>query len=165
MNKDRNALKAGTFIVVSFILALAVVVAIKDFGHFAEKSVVRAARFKLSDDLGGLRVGDDLRVGGYKVGSVTSVEPVGLDGKSEQAMVVTFTLPTKYVLRDGAKVSVQTSLTGAAILNIQDLGTGTLLPETAQLAGVPDPKSSFLNNLGDVKVAEAVANANAAITQ
>jgi phospholipid/cholesterol/gamma-HCH transport system substrate-binding protein len=164
MNKDRNALKAGTFIVVSFILALAVVVSIKDFGNFAEKSVVRAARFKMSDDLGGLRVGDDLRVGGFKVGSVKSVEPVGLDGKSEQAMVVTFTLPTKYTLRGGAKVSVQTSLTGAAILNIQDLGTGALLSDNEQLAGIPDPKSSFLNNLGDVKVAETVANVNATVT-
>jgi phospholipid/cholesterol/gamma-HCH transport system substrate-binding protein len=165
MNKDRNALMAGSFIVVSCVLALAVVVAIKGTGNFSEPTQVRAARFKLSDDLGGLRVGDDLRVGGFKVGSVKSIDLVGLDGKQEQAMIVTFTMPTRYVLRDGAKVSVQTSLTGAAILNIQDMGTGALIPDGTQVAGTPDPKSSFLNNLGDVKVAETVANANAAITQ
>ena len=157
MNKDRNALKAGAFIVVSFVLAVAVVISIKDFGSLAEKSVVRSARFKMADNLGGLRVGDDLRVGGFRVGSVKSIEPVGLDGKSEQAVIVHFTLPESYVLRDGAKVAVETSLTGAALLNVTDLGTGNPLPGGTPLAGVPDPKNQFLATLGEAKVAEAVA--------
>src|SRR5437867_11475724 len=99
MNKDRNALKAGTFIVVAAILALAVVVAIKDFGHFAEATKVQAVRFKLSDDLGGLRVGDDARVGGFKVGSVLTIEPVNVEAGAagkEPALMVTFSLPKKY---------------------------------------------------------------------
>jgi ABC-type transporter Mla subunit MlaD len=165
MNKDRNALKAGTFIVVSFILAVAVVVSIKDFGNFAEKSVVRSARFKMADNLGGLRVGDDLRVGGFRVGSVTSIEPTGFDGKSEQTVVVNFTIPEKYVLRDGAKVAVETSLTGAALLNVQDLGTGNAIPDGTAVAGVPDPKNAFLANLGEAKVAEAVAELKETIAQ
>ena len=165
MNKDRNALKAGTFIVVSCVLAFAVVIAINDFGRLSEASKVRAARFKLADNLGGLRVGDDLRIGGYKVGSVKSIEPSGLDGKQDQAILVTFTLPEKYVLREGAQVAVETSLTGASLLNITNLGTGKLIPDGTPVAGIPDPKSAFLANLGDAKVAEAVAELKETIAQ
>src|SRR5688500_6643037 len=100
MNKDRNALKAGTFIVVAVILSAAVVVAIKDFRRFGEASAVRAVRFKLADELGGLRVGDEVRVGGFKVGSILTVDPVNVDDGQEAALVVTFSLPKKFVLRD-----------------------------------------------------------------
>jgi len=40
-------------------------------------AIPRFVRFKLTEDLGGLRVGDELRVGGFKVGSVKSIEPAG----------------------------------------------------------------------------------------
>src|SRR5687767_5432886 len=123
MNKDRNALLAGTFIVVSWILAVGIVVAIKDFGSFAEPVQVRSVRFKLSDDIGGLRVGDDVRVGGLNVGSVKSIEPVELD-TADAALVIKFSLPRKFVLRQGAKVAVQSGLTGSTNLNIENLGTG-----------------------------------------
>src|SRR5688572_4762353 len=158
MNKDRNALKAGTFIVISAILTLAVIVAIKDFGRFAEKSSVRTARFKMADDLGGLRVGDEVRVGGFKVGSIQSVEPLDFGGKEEAVMLVRFTMPDQYILRDGAVVGVQTSLTGSSVLNVQSLGTGNPVDPSAALAGVPDPKTTALNSLGQTQFAEAVTS-------
>jgi len=34
---------------------------------------MRNVRFELTDDVGGLRVGDDVRVGGFKVGQVHSI--------------------------------------------------------------------------------------------
>ncbi len=157
MNNERNALKAGTFIVIAFVLAVGVVVSIKGFGGFAEPSQVRRVRFTLADDLGGLRVGDEVRVGGFKVGGIHSIELTGSDGSQPQALLVTFGVPKKYVFREGAKVAVQTSLTGAAILNVQDLGSGAEIPEGVAVAGMPDPKSQFLANLGEAKVAEAVA--------
>ena len=155
MNKDRNALKAGTFIVVSFILGAGIIIAIKDFGRFAEPAQVRSVRFRLSDDLGGLRVGDELRVGGFKVGSVKTIEPAELEG-GESGLVVTFTVPRKYVLREGATVGVQTGLTGASVLNVVDLGRGQPLPDDAFLAGVSDPKTRLLASLGEARVAETV---------
>ncbi len=52
---------------------------------------MRQARFKLSDDLGGLRVGDEVRVGGYKIGSVQSVQLVNAeDAKALPELVVEF---------------------------------------------------------------------------
>lgn len=151
MNKDRNALKAGTFIVVSFFLAVAVIVAIKDFGRFTEPVNLRAVRFKLTDDIGGLRVGDEVRLGGFKVGSIKTIDAVGADGATSEppALVLVFTLPRRYVLREGASVAVQTSLTGAAVLNITDVGNGQPVGDGVAVAGVPDPKSVLFTGLGE----------------
>ena len=66
MARDRNELKAGIFIVVSIVLVIGVIVAIKGVGRFIEPRQVRTAVFTLKDDIGGLRVGDDVRVGGLK---------------------------------------------------------------------------------------------------
>ena len=155
MNRDRNALKAGTFIVVAFILGAGIIVAIKDFGRFAEPAQVRSVRFKLSDDLGGLRVGDELRVGGFKAGSVKTIEPAEFEG-GESGLVVTFTVPRKFVLREGAAVGVQSGLTGSSVLNVVDLGRGQPLPDDAVLVGVSDPKTRLLATLGEAKIAETV---------
>jgi ABC-type transporter Mla subunit MlaD len=156
MNKDRNALKAGTFIVVAVILAGAVVVAIKDFGHFAEPTRVQAVKFKLGDDLGGLRVGDDARVGGFNVGSVVAVEPVDLESGREPALIVKFSLPRRFVLREGTKVGVQSGLTGSTVLNVEDLGAGAPIADGAVLAGTGDPKAKLLAQLGEMKISETV---------
>ena len=147
MKKDRNAFKAGLFIVVSIILAVAIVVSIKGVG-LAESRETRAVAFKFSDDLGGLRVGDDVRVGGHKVGVINSIEPVGLDG-TDPRLLVTFTVPSKYRFRSDAVVGVQTTLTGSSALNITDLGKGPMLADNQVLDGAPDPKSSALASLGD----------------
>lgn len=147
MKKDRNAFKAGLFIVVAIILAVVIVVSIKGVG-LAEGRDTRAVAFKFSDDLGGLRVGDDVRVGGHKVGVIRSIEPVGLDG-TEPRLLVTFTVPTKYRFRSDAIIGVQTSLTGSSALNVTDLGKGTVLADNQVLDGTPDPKSSALASLGD----------------
>jgi phospholipid/cholesterol/gamma-HCH transport system substrate-binding protein len=157
MNKDRNALKAGTFIVIASVLTLAITIAIKDFGRFAESAQVRTVRFKLSDDLGGLRVGDEVRVGGFKVGTIQSIEPVDFGGKEEAVMEVRFSLPTKYVLREGTTVGVQSTLTGSSSLNVLSLGQGNPADASVALVGVSDPKTRALNSLGDTKFAETVS--------
>ena len=158
MNKDRNALKAGTFIVVSTVLTIAIVVAIKDFGRFAESSGVRTARFRLADNLGGLRVGDEVRVGGFKVGSVKAIEPAGLDGGEEAALHVRFTIPDKFVLREGAVVGVENGLTGSAVLNVTDLGRGNPVPPSVALVGASDPKTRVLASLGDLQLGDTVTS-------
>jgi ABC-type transporter Mla subunit MlaD len=156
MNKDRNALKAGTFIVVSAVVVGGIVAAVKDWGRFSEPAQVRSVKFKLTDDIGGLRVGDELRVGGFKVGSVKAIEPAGMNGIEEASLLVTFTVPRKYVLREGTTVGVQSGLTGSTVLNIQDMGRGKPLADDAVLAGIGDPKGRLFANLGDVKIAETV---------
>jgi hypothetical protein len=146
MKKERNATKAGFFIVFSAALIVVIVLAIKGGGHLAEPMQSRVVRFKLSDDLGGLRVGDDVRVGGYKVGAVSAIDPDDLDG-AEPHLLVTFSLPARYKLHSDAIVGVQTSLTGTTCVNVAGLGSPARPEATGSLVGTPDPKAVALAGL------------------
>lgn len=148
MNKERNALRAGLFIVVSTLLIVVVIVSIKGAGRFTEGRLTRTVSFKLSDDIGGLRVGDDVRVGGWKVGSVQSIQPADLEG-SDPRLEVTFTLPARFRIKQNARVGIQTTLTGATALNIDSLGTGTEYAEADRIPGRPDPKTALFASLGE----------------
>jgi uncharacterized protein YjbJ (UPF0337 family) len=147
--KERNALKAGLFIVITIVLIVAIVVSIKGGVRFTEPRQTRTAAFRLSDDIGGLRVGDEVRVGGHKVGAIRDITPVGLDTPDPRLMV-TFTLPARYPLRADARVGVQTTLTGTSVLNVESLGTGPMLADGQVMAGRPDPKTAIFAGLGEV---------------
>jgi ABC-type transporter Mla subunit MlaD len=143
----RNELKAGAFIVITFVLVAAVIVWIR--GATMGATQVRAVTFKLGDDLGGLQVGDDVRLGGYKVGIVREIAPEGLEG-NDPHLLVKFSIPATYALRADAVVGIQTTLTGTTDLNITSVGAGGPLAEGQALAGRPDPKSALFASLGNV---------------
>ena len=151
MAKDRNALKAGLFILTSLVLMIAVVVAIKGVGRIVEPQQVRTATFNLADDLSGLRLGDDVRVGGLKVGAVRSltIEPAA-DEKSQPRIVVAFHMPRRIVIRDGARVGVQSTITGTSWLNFDTLGTGRPLGEDVALPGRPSGYTQLMNAASDL---------------
>src|SRR5437667_6667128 len=65
-------------------------------------------------------------------------------------------MPKTFVLRDGAKVGVQSGLTGSTVLNIDDLGHGPVLADGAMVAGLADPKSRLFAQLAEAKVSETV---------
>jgi ABC-type transporter Mla subunit MlaD len=169
MTSERNAFKAGLFIVFAVALGIAIVISIKGAGRLTGPRQTRTAYFKLTDDLGGLRVGDDVRIGGHKVGVVQSIELVDAEGdasaKGEPRLAVAFRMPQKVVLREGLKLSVQTTLTGASVLNIESLGMGQPLDASASLIGSPDPKSALIAALGKLtpKLETAVSDAQVAI--
>jgi len=145
VSKERNELKAGAFIVITFVLAVVVVVWINGAGM--GPSQVRTVAFKLSDDIGGLRVGDDVRLGGFKVGIVRDIQPQGLGGPDPQ-LLVSISLPARYALHQDAVVGVQSGLTGAVNLNIQSVGTGAPLKDGVALVGNPDPKTQLFASVG-----------------
>lgn len=174
MNKDRNAVKSGVFIIFTVVAVIAVIVAIKGSEGFTERKEVRAVSFSLTDDVGGLQVGDDVRVGGYKVGTIDKVSVVGAedgakDGGGVPRIRVEFTFPTKYALRRDALLRIQTTVTGQSCLNFESLGRGEKLPANEEIAGragtftemlaligkVSDPVQSILNNV-DKKTIPAV---------
>jgi phospholipid/cholesterol/gamma-HCH transport system substrate-binding protein len=148
MKNERNALKAGIFMVVSLVLIIAVIVGIKGFGRFAEPLQYRTVTFKLSDDVGGLRIGDDVRIGGAKVGAVRSidVEP----DKDQPAVLVRLSLPKRFQLKEGARPRIQATLTGTAWINFETLGTGTALAENATIAGYPSETTELLAKLSSI---------------
>src|SRR5438270_395314 len=147
MSKDRNAFIAGLFIIASFALGATVLVLIRGQGMAPAR--IMTASFKLTDDLGGLAVGDDVRIGGIKVGVVRDLRFVSLDGRDPH-LLVRFTLPSDTTLHEDAVIRAQNGITGTSNLNIESLGTGKPLAERVALVGMPDPKTAFLNGLPKV---------------
>src|SRR5690242_11522668 len=138
MPSDRNAFKAGLFIVVSIVLIILVIVGIKGISRLLEPNQERIVYFKLSDDVGGLRIGDDVRIGGVKVGVVHDLEIEQTPATGKIPLVaVRFQMPRRLILRQGARVAVQGTLTGTSWLNIEDMGTGQPLPDFITLTGSP----------------------------
>src|SRR5689334_8227515 len=153
MTRDRNAFLAGIFMLICAGLIVATIVGIKGATRLAEPSDERTVRFALSDNVGGLNDGDEVRVGGVKVGVVkevryespragaganareggagatpstsTSTTRAGAgSGAADRAaaVIVTFTLPSRIELRQGAHILIESTVTGTANLNIDSLG-------------------------------------------
>ena len=150
-NKQRSDIRAGLFILLSLGLAVAVVVGIKGVKSIFARDAVRHVRFGLADDLGGLRVGDDVRVGGFKVGVVRTIDIVGVGNEKSDGgphLRVGFTFPTDYPLGADAHLAVQSTLTGTTDLNFDSLGGGQPLAADAELAGHPSDFSELFAQLG-----------------
>ena len=79
-------------------------------------SRVQSVKFKLGDDLGGLRVGDDARVGGFNVGSVVAVEPVNLDAGQEPGLIVKPRLGDQFTIAYGEILTAERLRNGAGLL-------------------------------------------------
>jgi ABC-type transporter Mla subunit MlaD len=150
MSRERNALKAGIFIVISVLLIVVVVFSIRGLGYIIEPTQTRIVRFQLTDDIGGLSVGDDVRVGGYRVGMVRSIDIVEHEPEQDPVILVRISLPQKLVLRETASVRVQETLTGLSWLNFESLGTGDRLPVEEPLAGRSSPTTELFAGLGEV---------------
>src|SRR3954466_2134812 len=161
MEKKRNALRSGIFIILSIILAVAIIIGIKGLDRILDPVDRRTVRFTLEDDLGGLRVGDDVRIGGYKVGQVREIEVVPPSDPrlakapttmpSTQPMIlVTFAVPKKYDIKEGARVGIQGTVTGQSWLNFDSLGTGAEIADNVALVGRPSGINALMASLGDV---------------
>lgn len=145
MTRERNALKAGLFIVASIIGIIVAIVLIH--GQTIGPSQLRTVTFTLDDDVSGLSSGDDVRLGGTKVGTVRDIR-IETPSSGPSRMVVSFAVPTRYVFREGAKVGIQAQLTGPPNLNITSLGAGQTLAENAEIIGSPDIKAALFASLG-----------------
>src|SRR3954471_14797023 len=165
MNKKRNALRAGIFIILSIALAITIIIGIKGLDRLLDPVDKRYARFTLQDDLGGLRVGDDVRIGGYKVGQIREIEVVPPSDPrlvksnaliastapvDQPQILVTFAVPKKYEIKEGARIGIQGTVTGASWLNFDNLGTGTSIPREVALVGRPSGINALISSLGDV---------------
>lgn len=148
--RDRNAFKAGLFIVISVFLIVALILGIKGIGRFVVPSQDRTVRFALSDDIGGLSPGDDVRIGGAKVGVVRDIDiETGDQTKPAQpGIIIEFTMPGRFVVRQNAEINVQSTVTGVSVLNFASLGEGPPVPESDMLIGRPGGLSSLLASAG-----------------
>ncbi|HEY1629658.1 MAG TPA: MlaD family protein, partial [Tepidisphaeraceae bacterium] len=116
MTNDRNPLKAGIFIVISIGMIIGVIIAIKGIGEFLQPVQHVSAKFQLGDDVGGLALGDEVRIGGAKVGTVRRVSLIDED-TGTPSIVVIFTMPKRFTVHKDAVVAIQSTVTGVSVLN------------------------------------------------
>ena len=135
MDKDTNAFKAGLFILLSMAAAVAVLIAIRGAGQLFEPERDIDVAFDLTQNLGGLKVGDPLRVGGFDQGRVSDIQFEPPRDQTPAHFVVRCSIPKKYDLRCDAAVQIEQALTGSADLNITGFGTGTPWHEGTPLHG------------------------------
>ncbi len=145
--KERSQFKAGLFIVISLVLIFVVVVAIKGFRTVFTPVDERKARFNLADDVSGLRIGDDVRIGGFKVGVVKEISLAGLGDNQQPTLLVTFSIPQQYPLHENAHLAIQSTVTGTSWLNIDYLGTGAMLAGDKEIEGHPSGMTTLLASL------------------
>jgi ABC-type transporter Mla subunit MlaD len=180
MAKQRSALKAGLFIIVSIALIFIIVVAVKSGSNVFSPKKHYTVTFSFKDDIGGLRKGDDVRIGGLKVGIVDHVEigsrplvesPAAThpsDAQTEPAIIVSFSLADekKFALRDDAVVGIQGTMMGQSWLNFENLGQrGGVLTESGSLRGVPSDLKIAMTALRGIgpKLEQTVAEARQAL--
>jgi phospholipid/cholesterol/gamma-HCH transport system substrate-binding protein len=151
MKRERNDLKAGVFILLSIGLIVGVVIAIKGVGRMLEPSQDAVVTFTLNDDIGGLRAGGDVRVGGLKVGVVREIEIVQRDAQPPH-IVVRCSVPARIKVHKDARVRVQDTLTGSSWLNFDSLGTpgAPLLAANDTLVGRPSAMTTLLASAGEI---------------
>ncbi|HQY88877.1 MAG TPA: MlaD family protein, partial [Tepidisphaeraceae bacterium] len=144
---QRNELKAGLFIVISFALAVAIFFGITGSSWFTGPTKTYAVDFDLSEDVGGMKTGSVVRIGGLSVGKVTKVEIVhGEAGTTTRAL---FTLPVEFRLKQGAQIALQSGIIGTQVnLNITSMGIGSELNKGDVIDGSPSPLAAAIKGLG-----------------
>lgn len=152
MAKERNALRAGIFIIVSIALIIGITVGIKGARRWVEPVQVRTVQFNLTDDVGGLRPGDEVRIGGVKEGEIRDIKLTGYDTPEadDDRVSITFSLPKRIVLRNDPSIRVQSTLTGVAWLNVDALGSGEPLAANTALVGKPGAMSELFAAAGEL---------------
>jgi len=144
MANDRNSLKAGIFIVVAIVLGVVILVAIKGTGSMFNPMRDLTVAFDLTENVGGLKVGDTVRVGGVDQGRVKNIRFVEKDAdRNYPHFEVDFTLPTKYDVRRDATVQVEQGLTGTSNLNISAFGAAAGIQSGEILDGMGSALAEF----------------------
>jgi ABC-type transporter Mla subunit MlaD len=146
MPKNRSALRAGLLMLASLALVVGAVIGIKGLSWIRDPVDTYLVAFDLKTNIGGLRVGDEVRVGGFKVGEVKRISLVRDLDQSHPPyfLVVAFTVPRKYSVREDAKIRVDGTLTGTSWLNFEELGKGQPLNPGKPLVGAPAATTELL---------------------
>ena len=138
--KRTHELAAGIFVLLALATVFVVLILVSDLGGFFESKRSYRVIFTVDQNIEGLQSGAAVKLGGYKIGNVTSVRPEplgGTDGKQWQ-LLVEIDIPRKYVLhkKDLAVELVRPLLGVDATLNIANVGTGEPVAEDETITGM-----------------------------
>lgn len=145
MNPTPASARAGAFMLASLLLALGVLWFVGSARRSLGGGVESVVYFALDHGVSGLRPGDPVRLGGVKVSTVDHVDVERLGDRPFVA--VRFRMPKDLALQRGARVSVSSTVTGLAWVNIQALGDGGPLTADAPLMGDAAGLDSLVANL------------------
>jgi ABC-type transporter Mla subunit MlaD len=145
-NKNRSALRSGLLMLASVALIICVIIGIKGLSWLNDRTRNYLVAFDLKTNIGGLRIGDEVRVGGFKVGEVKHIM---LRKDEDQRhppyyILIAFTVPEKYSIREDAKIRIDGTLTGTSWLNFEELGKGTPLTSDHPLIGLPSSTTELI---------------------
>lgn len=147
MARSRNNVLAGGLVVLSVAGAVVIVSLLgglmDTFGR-----VTRVVKFSLADGVNGLKQGAEVKVGGLKVGAVSSVYPVFAPGGSIEHHEVKIGIDKEVKLREGTvALRVDPLLGSGSTINFANLGNGKEIDEKTLIPGkVAAP--SFLESAG-----------------
>ncbi len=141
---DKNAFKAGLFILLSVVLAMTVLwfVTGKRITGGQRQTVI----FDIRDDISGLQTGSEVRVGGKPVGEVRSIEFTD----TYDQLLVTVLLPDDLPVKQDATVRVQSTLTGQVWLTFTDLGSGAEPTDDNPIVGQAGTFSDLVQTVSSV---------------
>jgi phospholipid/cholesterol/gamma-HCH transport system substrate-binding protein len=144
--QNRSALRAGLLMLGSLVLIICVIIGIKGLSWINDRTINYLVAFDLKTNIGGLRIGDEVRVGGFKVGEVKKI--MLREDKDQRHppyyILIVFSVPDKYSIREDAKIRIDGTLTGTSWLNFEELGKGTPLASDHPLIGAPSSTTELI---------------------
>jgi len=137
---------------VSVALIVMVIIGIKGLSWINDKTKTYLVAFDLKTNIGGLRVGDEVRVGGFKVGEVKhiSLREDHDQTHSPYFILIAFTVPDKYSIREDAKIRIDGTLTGTSWLNFEEVGHGNVLKSDHPIIGLPSSTAELIAKVSGV---------------
>src|SRR6476659_1259129 len=146
MAKNRSALRSGLLMLASVALIICVIIGIKGLSWINDRTNNYLVAFDLKTNIGGLRIGDEVRVGGFKVGEVKHIMLRKDEDQTHPPyyILIAFTVPEKYSIREDAKIRIDGTLTGTSWLNFEELGKGTPLTSNHPLIGLPSSTTELV---------------------
>lgn len=122
--RSRNNIRAGIFVTVTLVLAVAVVIVLSDaWQTFLQRTNQYIVTFDVASGVKNLKAGAEVRVGGVEMGEVTKVRAKKENGVFQEVIEIDFTLDRSVVLYSNATVLIASTLIGAdAWIDIISLG-------------------------------------------
>ncbi|MCH8343277.1 MAG: hypothetical protein IH983_04750 [Planctomycetes bacterium] len=151
--RSRNNIRAGIFVTVTLVLAVAVVIVLSDaWQTFLKRTNQYMVTFDIASGVKNLKDGAEVRVGGVEMGEVTDVRAKIKDHVFQEVIEIDFTLDRSVVLYSNATVLITSPLIGAdAWIDIINLGgpvdEQVVEPETA----MPTPAPNLLADGGELE--------------
>ena len=145
-DKRQNNVKAGIFVLASIIIGLVVISVLTNaWGRIFSTTSTYHAVFKISEGVGSLSSGSQVKLGGVLVGSVSSVKPRVESGNPVSEIDVLFKFDKQFALYDNASIHARAGLLGTVgWLAISDVGDGNKATQKTKLVGTTETMVSQL---------------------